>query len=173
MLATCFSTAPPEMTRAAAIPALERPSAIRASTSRSRGVSAGQAAGVAAGAEELADHLRVEGGAAGGDPGQRVGELGHVGDPVLEQVADPGGAALQQPGGVPGLDVLGEHQHAGPGMPAAELDGGPQSLVGVGGRHPDVDHGDVGTVLGHGGEQGVAVGHGGGAPGGPGPRAAG
>jgi hypothetical protein len=47
-------------------------------------------------------------------------------------------------------------------MPAAELDGGPQPLVGVGWRHADVDHGDVGTVLGHGGEQGVAVGNGGG-----------
>ncbi len=121
----------------------------------------GQALGVAAGAEELADHLGVEGGAAGGDPGQRVGELGHVGDPVLEQVADAGGAALQQLGRVPGLDVLGEHQHAGPGMPAAELEGGAQALVGVGRRHADVHHGDVGTVLGHGGEQGVAVGHGG------------
>jgi hypothetical protein len=37
--AMCFSTAPPDMTSAAAMPALERPSAINASTSRSRGVS--------------------------------------------------------------------------------------------------------------------------------------
>ena len=49
----------------------------------------GQLLGVAAGAEELADHLGVEGGAAGGDPGQGVDELGDVGDPVLEQVANP------------------------------------------------------------------------------------
>ena len=39
MLATCFSTAPPEITSAAETPALERPSAMRASTSRSRRVS--------------------------------------------------------------------------------------------------------------------------------------
>jgi hypothetical protein len=38
MLAMCFSTAPPETTSAVAIPALDRPSAISASTSRSRGV---------------------------------------------------------------------------------------------------------------------------------------
>jgi hypothetical protein len=38
MLAMCFSTAPPDTTSAAAIPALDRPSAISASTSRSRGV---------------------------------------------------------------------------------------------------------------------------------------
>src|SRR5260370_164223 len=39
MLATCFSTVPRVRTRAVAMPALDRPSAIRASTSRSRGVS--------------------------------------------------------------------------------------------------------------------------------------
>ena len=39
MLATCFSTAPPETTSSAAIPAFDRPSAISASTWRSRGVS--------------------------------------------------------------------------------------------------------------------------------------
>jgi hypothetical protein len=39
MLATCFSTVPRVRTKAAATPALDRPSAISASTSRSRGVS--------------------------------------------------------------------------------------------------------------------------------------
>ncbi len=39
MLATCFSTAPPDTTSSAAIPAFDRPSAISASTWRSRGVS--------------------------------------------------------------------------------------------------------------------------------------
>ena len=42
MLATCFSTAPSVTTSAAAIAALERPSAISASTSRSRGVSSSE-----------------------------------------------------------------------------------------------------------------------------------
>jgi len=35
----------------------------------------------------------------------------------------------------------------------------PQSLVGVGGRHSDVHHRDVGLVLAHRGQQRVAVGH--------------
>jgi DNA-binding response OmpR family regulator len=39
ILATCFSTAPPVTTSALAMPAFDRPSAISASTSRSRGVS--------------------------------------------------------------------------------------------------------------------------------------
>jgi hypothetical protein len=49
-----------------------------------------------AGADELADYLGVKRGAAGCHSGQRVGELVHVGDPVLEQVADPRCAALEQ-----------------------------------------------------------------------------
>ena len=39
MLATCFSTAPVVTTSASAMPALDRPSAMRPSTSRSLGVS--------------------------------------------------------------------------------------------------------------------------------------
>ena len=49
--------------------------------------------GAAAGAQKLRDDLRVEGGAPGGDPAQRVDELLDVGDPVLEQVPDTRGAA--------------------------------------------------------------------------------
>jgi hypothetical protein len=109
----------------------------------------------------LADDLGVQRGAAAGDPGQGVGEFGHVGDPVLEEVADAGGVAFQQPRRVPGLDVLGEHQDPGLGVVAAEMEGGPQPLVGVRRRHPDIHHGDVGPMLCHGCEQGVAVGHGG------------
>jgi hypothetical protein len=49
----------------------------------------GEGAGVAARVQQAADNLGVERGAARRDPGDRVGELGDVGDPVLEQVADP------------------------------------------------------------------------------------
>jgi hypothetical protein len=45
-------------------------------------------------------------------------------------------------------------------MPAAELEGGAQALVGMGRWHADVHHRDIRMVLGHGGQQGVAVGHG-------------
>jgi hypothetical protein len=43
----------------------------------------------------------------------------------------------------------------------AEPQGGAQPLVGVGRRHADVHHGDVGTVRGRGGQERLAVGHGG------------
>jgi hypothetical protein len=44
---------------------------------------------VPGGLEQAGDDLGVEGGAARRDPGDRVVELRDVGDPVLEQVADP------------------------------------------------------------------------------------
>ena len=87
MLATCFSTVPPVTTSAPAMPAFERPSAISASTWRSRAGQRRQAVGAAAGPQQLADDLGVERRAAGGDPLQRVGELGDVGHPLLQQVA--------------------------------------------------------------------------------------
>jgi hypothetical protein len=136
--------------------ALDLPSAISASTSRSRAVSDSISA-VRRLPRQLGDHLGVEGGAAGGDPGQRLGELGGVGDAVLEQIADARGARGQQPGREPGLDVLGEEQHAGAGVLPADVDRGPQAFVAVGGRHPDIDDGDVGPVLGDGGAQRVGV----------------
>ena len=68
--------------------ALERPSAIRPSTSRSRGVRAAERGRGAPTGDELGDHLRVHRGAAAGDAADGVDELGGVGDPVLQQVAD-------------------------------------------------------------------------------------
>jgi hypothetical protein len=41
--------------------------------------------GVTARVQQAGDHLGVQGGAAGRDPRDRVGELRDVGDPVLEQ----------------------------------------------------------------------------------------
>ena len=68
--------------------ALDRPSAISSSTSRSRGVSA--ASGSPAGCRPAAGAItsRVHRGAAAGDPADRVDELVGVEHPVLEQVAD-------------------------------------------------------------------------------------
>ena len=54
----------------------------------------------AAAGEELRDHLGVEGGAAGRDPVERVDELVHPADAVLEQVADAAGAVGEQLGRV-------------------------------------------------------------------------
>ena len=38
--------------------------------------------------QQLRDHFGVERGAAGGEPAQRLEELGDVGDPVLQQVPE-------------------------------------------------------------------------------------
>ena len=140
------------------MPALERPSAIRASTSRSRAVSGSRPPGAPPGGKEVADHLGVERGAAGRDPGHGVGELVHVGDPVLEQVAHAGRAGAQQPGRIHGLDVLRQHQHRGARMGPAQLDRGPQPFIGPGGRHPDIGDDHVGVMLRDRRQQGGAVG---------------
>jgi hypothetical protein len=113
---------------------------------------------LAAGPQQLADHLGIQGCAATSHTGQCVDELRHVGHPVLEQVAHAGCAALQQPRGVPGLDVLGEHEYPGIGVIAAEIEGGAQTFVGVRRWHPDVDNGDVRAVSRHRGQQRARVG---------------
>ena len=55
--------------------------------------------------DERLDDLRVEDAAAPGDLVERPDELVHVGDALLQQVAEPGGAVLQQ---VVGVLLLGE-----------------------------------------------------------------
>ena len=70
-------------------------------------------------------------------------------DAVLEQVADALGALGEQVERVLGLDVLREDEHARAGMPLADLARGPQPLVGVRRRHPDVDDRDVRAVGAH------------------------
>ncbi len=112
MFATCFSTARSVTTRAAAMPELDIPSAIRWSTSRSRGVNEPRTSRAAAGAQQLGDDLGIERGSARPDPDQRVDELADVGDAVLEQVPDTAGRPGEQLGGVTRLDVLREHEHA-------------------------------------------------------------
>jgi hypothetical protein len=166
MFPTCFSTDRSETTRIPAIAALERPSAIRASTSRSLAVRRDEPVVAAAGAEQLGDDFRVQSGAPGGHPVQRLDELLHVGDPVLEQVPDTRGAATgcraEQVGRVPGLDVLGEHQHPGRGVVAADGDRGAQSLVGVARWHPHIHYGGVWLVFANSGQQILRVANGGG-----------
>ena len=148
MLATCFSTAPSLTTIALAMAALERPSAMRPRTSRSRGVSTESESRPAGGAEELRHHFGIQGRTSNGDPLERLDEVADVGHPVLEQVPDTGGVVRQQVGGVPGLDVLREQQDAESLVALAQVEREAQALVGEGGRHADVDHGDVGRVLG-------------------------
>ena len=157
MLLMCLATAFSVTNSAAAIAAFDRPSAISASTSRSRGVSRSTRL-VAAPGHDRGDHLGVEDRAAGGDAAYAVDELGDVGDPVLEQVADRALAAGEQLAGVEVLDVLREHHHREAGSGRAGRDRGPQALVGVRRRQAYVDHGGLGVgVLAARGEVGGVV----------------
>ena len=145
----CFSTAPGVTTRMRAIAVFECPSAIRPSTSRSRGVSRRTGSS----ARRRANSCATTCGSSTVPPpttsSSAVEERVDVGHPVLEQVADAAGAVGEQLVGVGHLDVLREHQHRRPGHRLPRLDGGPQPLVGVRRRHPDVDDGDVRAVLAH------------------------
>jgi hypothetical protein len=112
----------------------ERPSARSPRTSRSRSERASSR-----GADEARDHLRVEGGAALGDPLDGVDELGHVAHAVLEQVPDAGGVVAHELEHVGRLEVLGEDEDRDGRMGAADLRGGHEPVVGVAGRHADID----------------------------------
>src|SRR2546429_180938 len=104
---------------------------------------------VAAADQELRHDLRVQGRAAGRYPAHRVQEVGHVRDAVLQQVADRAGRRREQVGGVALLDVLGQDQQRDVRILAADDQRGPDALIGMRGRHPDVDDGQVRLVLGH------------------------
>ena len=80
----------------------------------------------------------------GGDAPQGVQEVVDVEDAVLEQVAE--GAGADEVDRVRGLDVLGEQQDPQSGMRRPQGHGGARAVVGVVGRHPDVDDGEVGVV---------------------------
>ncbi len=145
MLPTCVSTVRSVSHSRRAMPTLVRPSAISASTSRSRGVSRASGSSLATRAEQRRDHLGVEGGAARGDPAQRVEEVVDVEDPVLEQVAEA--APGDQLDRVPGLDVLGEQHDGQVGLPLAEVRGRAGAVVGAVRGHPDVDDREVRQLL--------------------------
>ena len=118
MLLTCFSTALSLTTRARAIAGLLRPSAISASTSRSRGVSRSSGSR----RRERASSCATTSGSSAVPPAPtrrtRLDELADVGDAVLQQVADAAGVAGEQLGGVALLDVLRQHEDADVGPPA-------------------------------------------------------
>ena len=75
MLFVCLLTAFSVTNIRAAIAAFDRPSAISASTSRSRGVSVASGSSGRAAGEQLGDHLGVHRGAAGGHLAHGVDEL--------------------------------------------------------------------------------------------------
>ena len=144
---TCFSIALAEMPSSSPMPVLERPSAISVEHLELARGQLGERAAVVAAAEQLGDDLRVHRRAAARHALERLGELAHVGDAVLEQVADAALLAGQQVAGVALLDVLGEDQHRRAGHALARLDRRAHALVGEAGREPDVDEREVGLVL--------------------------
>src|SRR3954467_10028026 len=104
MLWMCFSTVPSVTHNWRAIPAFERPSAIRASTSRSRGLSsssgsrarrAATSSWASAGAGGLLDEPGVDDGCAVRDPLEGRDEVVDIGDAALQQVAGPAAAREQ------------------------------------------------------------------------------
>ena len=108
----------------------------------------------AAGAgEELADHLGVDRGAAGGDPVDGLEEVARLGHAVLEQVPDTARIASEQLARVALLDVLREDEHRERRVTIAQLECGAHPLVGEGRRHADVDDRDLGRLPRDGGEQ--------------------
>ena len=110
-------------------------------------------------AHQLAHDERVEHGAARGHGRERAEEVVEVADPVLEQVADAAVAGREQVVGVGDLDVLREHHQPGLRPGTSYVDRGTQPLVGVAGRHPDVDDADVRALLEGGGDERRPVGH--------------
>lgn len=141
----CFSTAAWVTNSDSAIPRFDFPSAIAANTSNCLGVrrSSGRSRRAA---EHPRDDLGVEGGAAGGDPTDRVDERLDVSHPLLEQIADPLGAAGDQLLGEVVLVELRQHQDPGLGPLAPQLDRRAQAVVDVARRHPDVDDRDFRPV---------------------------
>ena len=73
-------------------------------------------------------------------------DLVGVGDPLLQQVAAPVGAFVEQRERVGGLGVLAEHDDADFRMRLPQRAGGPDALVGSGRRHADVGEHDVGLL---------------------------
>ena len=67
------------------------------------------------------------------------------------------GAVLEKGERVLGVGVLAEHHHARIRMLLTQMLGGPDALVGVGGRHADVGEDDVGLLLVDGLQEGVEV----------------
>ncbi len=98
--------------------------------------------------DQLPDDFRIDHRGAFGHPVQGVDELLDVADAFLEQIADARTVRrVEQVLGVGALDVLAEHQDGQVRLLLAQLDRGPQALVGEAGRHPYIGHHDVRVVF--------------------------
>ena len=98
-------------------------------------------------AQQPTDHQGVHHAPARADAADGVGQLGDVGDAVLQHVSDALGAFVHEPHGIARLDVLREHEDAHLGMGSADLVGRLEAFVGVAGGHADVEDGNIGFAL--------------------------
>ena len=159
MFLTCFSTVCSVTNSRSAIAWFERPSAIRASTSRSRSVR--RSSGLSPCRRRPTSSPTTAGSRTEPpcpDAVDAGGELVEVGHALLEQVADAVGPGGEQFERVAGVDVLGEDEDSDRGPSLADDLGRAQSLVGVRRWHPDVDDRDVRAGALDQLEQAVAVG---------------
>ena len=104
-----------------------------------------QLAGWLAVVEEPGDDRWVDHAFAFVQASERVGEQREIRDAFFEQVANPGWVLLDQPHCVAGVEVVREDEHSGLWVCGADLVGGDETLVGVGGWHLDVDDRDIGS----------------------------
>ena len=139
MLAMCASTVFGARNNASQIAWFERPSAISARTSRSRSVRSSSGTRPPP-ADELGHDLRIDHRSPARDPADGFAEVVQVLDAVLEQVADATRPIGHEAHGEGRLDVLREDEDADVGaVLGADRLRRPETLVGVGRRHPDVD----------------------------------
>jgi hypothetical protein len=123
------------------MPWLDLPSAIAASTSRSRGLS--RSTGLLRWRRpSIRPHdLGVEGTPTPGDAGDRVDEALDIADTLLEEIADSFRTLPDQVKRVLLLVILREHEHARLGPLASQLDRRAQAVVSVPRRHVHIgDH---------------------------------
>ena len=131
-----------------AIPAFERPSAISASTSRSRGDRTSSGSAHAACGNELLHERGIDDRGALDDPLERVDEILDVRDTALEQVAAPLAAREQRSRSLH-LHVRGESDDGDVRKLLADRLGGFEALGRVRGRHANVDDHEVRPKLAH------------------------
>ena len=135
---------------------LDRPSAIRPRTSRSRAQPPDWAV-VAATAEQLRDHLGIDGCPAAPDAPNRVDEVVDLDHTVPEEIAEAAARLLEQPERSPCLHDLRQEQDADVGALGTKALRLTHALVGLRGRHPHVEDDDVGPLEVDRGSQALGV----------------
>ena len=149
----CFSAAPSLITSCGRDPHVRLALGHRREDLALAGRQRGEPVVAPAADHELGDDLGVQRRPAARHARERVHELAHVRDPVLEQVADAARPVREQLARVLALDVLAEHEDRRAGHQPPRLDRGAQALVALGRRHPHVDDRHVGPVLHDRGDQ--------------------